>query len=631
MINKKSLIFLFVIFLISVFAFGVFAHEEAPMLAEKVEKGELPAVEDRLPQEPFEVGPGVLVAEENLDWEAGSYGGTLREVHSTPDWDPDVFMAMCESLLAGPGFNTADIQGNVLKDFEVNEDNTVFTFYMREGLKWSDGVPVTSEDIEFTYEDMILNEQVTPQPPLKFRSGGVAEGEAMELEIIDDYTFSLTSTEPYGEFLTEITVAGWASYQELLKPKHYLKQFHADYTPVEDMQEEMAEEELEDEWWDLLTARDVPHWDITQASAQGFPVLTAWMPVEAPSGIMRFERNPYYFKVDTEGKQLPYIDRIDSYEVSDAEMVHMKVITGEVDFLRDGASAAKLPLYKAHEEDGNYNVHLFFDGELGERILFLNHTYNDPVWRELMSDIRFRQAVSMGIDRQEISESIYYGLGQTTDLIPAEYTEYNPERANQLLDELGMDERDSQGYRLGPDGEQFKIYLEQMDVQALLPQAELLAQQLSDIGLNVDLVTRSNELLGIRQESNEVMATVIWQHTGAGWRYGAFKDYLPSPGWGPLWMSWYNSGGDSGEEPPTWIKELYDIHERIMATLPTSEAGRTAVQDLYDLYYENIPTIPTVAFDVPVIISQDLRNVPHGGHPNSWNLRGPEQFFFVEK
>ena len=203
--------------------------QEAPILAEMVAAGELSPLEERLPAEPFVVGPGTIVAEDELpDWRPGSYGGTLRMAHEGADWNPDIFIMMNEHLLMAPGIGVDPIRPNIVRDFEVEDDNKVFTFFLREGLKWSDGEPVTTEDVRFVYEDIYLNEQLTPSFPAKFRAGGSPSGEPMDLEIIDDYTFRISFAEPYGGLLRELSIKGWQGYTDLMRPSHYLKQFHAD-------------------------------------------------------------------------------------------------------------------------------------------------------------------------------------------------------------------------------------------------------------------------------------------------------------------------------------------------------------------------------------------------------------------
>ncbi len=140
-------------------------YTEAPMLAELVKAGKLPEIKERLPLDPFVVGPGIYMTEENLpDWEPGKFGGTLNAAHNGT-FAPDIFVAADEPLLIAPKIGVQAIKGNIVKDFKVENDNKDFTFFMRKGLKWSDGEPVTSEDVRFVWEDIYLNEKFNPHFP----------------------------------------------------------------------------------------------------------------------------------------------------------------------------------------------------------------------------------------------------------------------------------------------------------------------------------------------------------------------------------------------------------------------------------------------------------------------------------
>ncbi len=196
---------------------------ESPMLTQKVQEGELPAIEERLPKEPKLVNEIPDEDFENGKMEIGQFGGTMRLVSPTPEWDGNVFVMCNEALLNTPGIIGEEITPNVLREYEVSSDQKEFTFYMREGLKWSDGKPVTTEDIRFTYENVLKNEELTPAFPNWLRSGGKADGEPMDVQILDPYTFKISFKESYGGFLLEIAIRGWKGYTELLKPKHYLE------------------------------------------------------------------------------------------------------------------------------------------------------------------------------------------------------------------------------------------------------------------------------------------------------------------------------------------------------------------------------------------------------------------------
>lgn len=630
---KRLLVCLLIIsFLLGLsFVFGTFSfaqrkYNEAPMLAELVKQGKLPPIEERLPKEPFVVGPGVLIPKNDLpNWEVGKYGGTLRTAHAQADFAPFIFMMNnVEPLLMAPGIGLRGIRGNVLRDFKVSPDNKVFTFYMREGLKWSDGTPVTTEDVLFTYEDVLMNEKLTPIFPATFRSAGKADGEPMKLEILDKYSFRISFKESYGGFLREITIKNWCSYTMLIKPKHYLKQFHVKYTPIEKLKPLLEKEGFKDEWWQLFHLKDFTNWEQCQPKSAGFPVLNAWViSPESTSTRIVWERNPYYFKVDIAGNQLPYIDRITSDLVSDTEMENMRMITGQIDLLSGYSSLDKLPLYKQNAGRGGYRV-ILLDYHVDPSAIYLNLTYKDPTWRRVVRDVRFRRAINMAINRKEIINSIYYGFASLPKTVPSEY---NPTKAEQILDEIGL-KRGPDGWRLGPDGKVFEILIESgAHAPDLMPAAELVTEHLKSIGLKVSLKRIDPSLWSQRLAANEAQACVIWS-VQPMWKDGTWADYLPTSQWGREWSVWYSTNGKEGEEPPVDIKRIYKIHEGRLAAIPYSTQDVRLTNELYKLYYENVYYFPLAErVKYAFLISNRIGNVPRSGQAIAANMAG-EQYFF---
>lgn len=625
--KSKLLVMFMALTLLLLFSNSVIAdYQESPMLQERVENGELPPLEERLPDTPFVVGPGTLIDEAELDWEAGIYGGTLLTSNHQSDYNPDIFLASIEPLVRGTGLDTLDIMPNIVEDFNVNEDNTVFELTIREGLRWSDGEPVTTEDIRFVYENVLLNDTLTSSFPVDYRSGGSAAGSIMELEIIDEYTFKYIFDEPYGSFMQVLALKGWATYHDILKPSHYLKQFHIDYTSLEDMRDLLDEEELDDEWWELFDLYDHTSPTGVMSSQYGvdYPVLSPWMRVESESGIIAMERNPYYFKVDEEGKQLPYIDRIESHEVSEIDMIRMKVLAGEVDFLREATAISDMDVYRQNEERGGYET-IIYEQLSAPTVFKLNPANQEEPFHSLANNHDFRRALNYAIDRQEVIDTVYFGLGEMTEWNP---TEFNPEKAEELLDSIGMDETDSSGYRLTPEGESFTLYIDIADFAPdILPTTELVSEFFEDVGISTNVRSMSRSNMIQTALANELYSTVMWVASPA-WKVGQYTDYLPNHFYGRDWSVWYNTDGEGGIEPPEYVKEVYDIHERIVRALPGSEEQERAHNDLQDWYNNYIPRhIIVENAGAPIIVSNDLRNVPHSGYEGAVNL-SLEQFFF---
>lgn len=600
---------------------------EAPMLAEKVRKGELPPVEERLPEEPFVVGPGSLINEKDLpNWEVGQYGGVFKSVTTLPDIDIDIHQANeVEYFVNTPKFTLYEPIGGLMKAVEINEDNTVFTFTMRKGLKWSDGHPVTMEDIVFAFEDVIMNDKITPVFPMWLRSGGRPDGEPVKLEVIDDYTFRYIFAQPYGHFLTSIGVSSrWGSYHSLLKPAHYLKQFHIKYTPMEKLKPLLEQEGLSNEWWRLFTSKDM--WNTTSRQAIGMPRLTPWIRVKSPEGTIVMERNPYYYKVDVAGNQLPYVDRWESQIVSDTEMLKMKIVTGEVNFCRIPVVLNDVPLYLENPKPDIYKVDLNLKMHNGPIALFLNLTSEDPVWRQVVNDVRFRRALNYAINRPEIIDEIFLGMGRPPKWIPGEF---DPEKANQLLDEMGLNKRDAEGYRLGPDGQTFVLPLE---VNGAYPDwvaiAQLLVQYFTDVGIKTTMKTIHQDLWVTRRDANELKITFDWIDA-VNWPH-IHQDFLPGDRarWGLLWDRWYDTSGADGEEPPGWVKELFEIYEGILSTRPGDEKRDQLAERLMEIYHEQVPIfILTTGVTNPIVIPPNLGNWPQSGLGVAAQFSAEQLFF----
>ncbi len=624
---KKYLVGLVILSLVFSFASVSFAQEynESPMLAELVEQGKLPPVKERLPEEPFVVGPGVLIPEEDLpDWEAGSYGGELRMFFTGTEGGGDYVILLCEPLLCAPGIGDENIRGNILEKFEISDDNKVFTFHIREGLKWSDGEPVTTEDIRFAYEDVLLNEELTPIFPPTFRSGGSSIGKPMELEILDEYTFRISFEDRYGSFLRMLAIEGWAGYGDLLKPSHYLKQFHIKYTPLENLEPLIEKEGFgPGEWWRLFAAKDFSsHWRQSRPDAVGCPVLAPWvLSPSTTSEVLVYERNPYYWKVDIEGNQLPYIDKVIGYRVQDLETALLKILAGEVDFTR-ASNITQLSLLKANEQKGGYKIYLL-DKHTDGAPVYLSLTYKDPVWREVVWDVRFRRALSLAINRKEIIDAIYYGFGEPTSYIPSEY---DLEEANRLLDEIGL-ERGSDGWRLGPDGKPFTINFETIGIWEpdMIPVNELVLEYWKKVGVRATLKQIDPTLWEQRaRQANEVQASVLWGAHDKGWQLSYGLDFASV-----LWDQWYETGGETGEEPPIWYKNLLDLYYKTKrAAVPGSPEYKEADEKAKAIEYEYVPAIYiTEKVKYPVIASAKLGNVPTSGYGIAANF-AVEQFFF---
>ena len=604
------------------------SYNESPMLQARVAAGALPPVEERLPEEPFVVGQGVLIEDEYLDFEIGQYGGTLRLVHDRVGWNPDVFIMGNEPLVMAPtgDISVKGIRGNILHSFQVSDDNKVFTFRMRKGLKWSDGVPVTMDDVRFTHEDVLMNDLITSSVPGWLRAGNKRDGEPMMLNVVDPWTFRVSFSEPYGGFLAQLAIVIWRGYNYVLKPKHYLEQFHADHAPLKDLEPMIKEAGFDEgEWWNLFRSKDFNRTDLFRPKGLGIPSLAPWVMTDTSPELVLYERNPYYFKVDEDGNQLPYIDRLRDAKTADTEMSNFKVITGEVDYFREGGSLVNLPLYKENEEKSGFRTMLY--KWVSTNVILPNHTFADPVWRELIADVRFRQALNMALNREELMEAVSYGFASLPEVVPSEY---DTDRANELLDEMGLN-RDAEGWRLRADGERLVISIENSSRHPdFIPTIELVVEYWRALGIEVNAQTIATTLQGQRASANELMMTIEALHTNI-WRTanGFHHDYLPRAGtWAPLWYAWYNSNGEAGEEPPPDVKRLFELSEELGTAIPDSPAANRALDEIYRNLHDNIYFFVTLEkIKKTQLVSARLGNVPTEGHSVGVNYSVEQMFF----
>jgi len=325
-------------------------------------------------------------------------------------------------------------------------------------MKWSDGVPFTADDFLFWYNDIILNDELTPVKPKTWSPGG----ELVKVEKLNDWTVRFRFVTPYPSII-DILACG----NDPFAPRHYFKKYHIKYNPKAN---EIAKKEGYDFWWQCFNFHNLGG---RKQKGVNLPCLKPWTLSKGDShGNLYYKRNPYYWKIDTAGNQLPYIDRQTNILVSNVEVMNLKVINGEFDNAAIHLHLKNFPLYKDGEKRGNYHV-MLWPKSWGSDICFtFNETHKDPVLRKIFSDLKFRQAMSLAINRDEINEILFFGKAtprQATappdtsfyeDWMGKYYIEYDPKGANKLLDEMGLKWDKNHQYRLRPDGKTLAITIE---------------------------------------------------------------------------------------------------------------------------------------------------------------------------
>jgi len=420
--------------------------KDAPFFADQVKDKKLPPLAERIPKAPIVVDA------------AGQYGGDIVTLVPRPR-DIRYISTFTYTRLVGYDRNL-QLQPDLLEKLE-NEDDRVFTFTLRPGHRWSDGSPFTSEDFRYYWEDVAQNADLSPAGPPEFM---MVDGKPPRFEILDERTLRFTWDKPNPRFLPQL--AG-ALDPGIYRASAYLKQFHAKYADKAALEEKAKQQKLKS-WAALHNRLD----DMKEQTNPALPTLMPWRVITAaPANRFVFERNPYYHRIDRQGQQLPYVDRL-IMDVSASGLFAAKANAGELDLLFRGLSMSDIPVLKEGEKAKGYTTLLWPYARGTELALYPNLNTVDPVWRQLNRDIRFRRALSLGIDRKTLNNALLFGLGtEGNNTIVAESplfsqelrttnADYNPGEASRLLDEIGLTKRNGAGIRLLPDGRELEIIVE---------------------------------------------------------------------------------------------------------------------------------------------------------------------------
>jgi len=574
--------------------------KEAPMLAEKVAAGELPPVEERLPVEPLIVTP---------IYEVGQYSGDIRRCNTTigDAWD---FTNQVHESLVTWDYSTGEIQigPNLASDWTVSEDGSIYTFSLRPGLRWSDGEPFTADDLLFWYEDLALNEEYSPAFPTWL----TAAEEPVVITKVDDYTVEFKFAAPYGLLMDYLAFRG----PEIIVPKHYLSQFHPTYADADELAAMVKDAGFEN-WYQLLGARSQT-WTNPDR-----PTVSAWkVDVDPAEGRLLATRNPYYWKVDTEGQQLPYFDRFTSELVQQGELALMRAMSGEVDYQYRHMGFANYSLLLENEDKGNYTVLQWTGGSFP--VQFINLGVKDEVKRQLFNTKEFRHALSHAINRPEMNDLFWFGLGTPMNPVSrpgglywkegygSTAIEYDPDRANELLDGMGLDQRDAEGYRIGPDGNRVRFVSETYPAELGTPAIDIftqIANYWQAVGLDAQAKEVERSLWGERVLANEVdmpaygIDEIHW--TLAPDFYVPYQNSYMATGYG----QWVSSGGKEGVEPTDEMKQLVAWFEELK-TQPDAAKREELGHKILDQHNEQVYMLGAVYVDIlPMVKHNTMMNV----------------------
>jgi len=595
------------------------SFKEAPQLADLVKAGKLPPVAERIGQAPIVVKPLHAI---------GTYGGTWRRGFTGPA-DTSAGQRVNESdHLTYFDYTGTHVRPNIAKSWEISDAGRTITFHLRRGMKWSDGHPFTADDFVFWFEDMYQHKDLIATPSPYFATNG-KQGTLVK---VDDYTIRYQFADPY--YTLPIVMAGQGPIMGHTKegrtgmggyaPAHYLKQFHPKYVSKETLDAKVKEARF-DNWVNMFKFKN--DW----ARNPELPVLTPWKtttPITTPTWVL--ERNPYSIWVDTEGQQLPYIDKIVLTLGENLEVINLRAIAGEYDFQARHIDLQKLPVLLENQGRGSYKVHL--DPSDGEGLgLFFNMSYEaDAEIAKWIGTADFRRALSLGMDREQLKEAFFLGLGVPGSVAPAERTLYSPgpeyrtlwatydlPRANTMLDKLGLDKKDAEGYRLRTDGKG-RLRLEIQTFVGFLQSTqmcEMIAEQWKKLGIYADVKEHERSLAYQRRDANEhqMHVDVTWGTDNMfGHHMGALFPVDGTSSIGPLYGRWFASGGTRGKEPPVRMRELMDTFRQALGA-PGEEQIRLAKQ-VWQIALDEVWVIGTVS-QSPVItgvrvVKTGMGNVP---------------------
>ena len=552
---------------------------EAPALADRVRAGDLPPVAERLPESPLVLAPVQ---------EIGRYGGALRRALSSDVSSSGMIRnTLSESLMAFERPLPLRRNFNLAESYTFLDGGRKIRIVLRKGVRWSDGAPFSVDDILFWYKDILSDEDARQDPFFPDRWMGYKKPVEMEKE--DGLTLVISSDCPMGVILDTLC------HDDIALPKHTLAQYHPRYNA--------------DSSYDRLrrfTSKG------RLAFEPGIPRLGAWVPVEWVRGRRAvYGRNPYYWKVDTAGNQLPYADALEFSIIPNDQVTLLKFQNGELDLVGHGHICKMLPAMKAKERDGvfrlNRSTPTSFVG------LFPNWDAPEANVRRALRDRRVRIALSHAINRPEIGDVIFNGrlvpsgwsLSQASPYYSEEvskmYSRYDPDKARALLDEAGYINYDGDGYREFEDGSIFKLVIDVLGYGILPDLSELVAEYWEAVGIRVHLNIGLEESIVPRRINGE------FEFTTASAPLAPLTQAHEFAITGPHLPVWHRNAEAEG---PSWLREMTALIEKAKTTMD-ADARRTDMTRVRDLIAKNIPFI---CFGSEVQVwgsNRRLGNVPH--------------------
>jgi peptide/nickel transport system substrate-binding protein len=617
--------------------------KEAPQVAEMVAAGTIPPLDERLPQTPLVI---------QMDWQVpGQYGGRQRTLHSWLGGHQQ------ESQYGNSTLRYVDdglgIEPGLVEEWEHNEDSSEWTLFFRRGLKWSDGEPFTVDDIMYWWEDMVLNEDHPESPPDEARSGKGTLGDFVK---VDDYTMKMVFDAPAP--LTPDRLAMWVNAgigPRWHAPRHYLDQFHMTYnSAVSDFEEHDQK--------------------MTHFQNPDCPTCSSWAPSDyEPDVFVTWDRNNFYYCVDADGNQLPYLDGVDETRAQDTEAQKAAILAGQADFEWHQPFRLKdVSTLRESEAQMEMETRMIDTGSGTGSMFFFNQDYREDKYRELFRTPEFQRALSHAWDREEAQKILYFNTGELTTgtLSPkaieyqfndeakeryAEWrdlaVEYDPDKAMELLDSINIVDTTGDGFRNFPDGSELKVFFDAPGDEGSEHRTknELLAKHWTEIGIQ----TQMNPIPSGHQEmwqSGESMSKCAWE-VGDGPNHLVFPQWLVPiwhDRWAPMQGKMYGMRGTEKEgteldvdpwerqpprleaEPGGPTEKLWEFYDASKIE-PDTIARHKLVWDMIKVHVEYGPFFLGCVANMPrlLLVGNKMRNVPTrddlatGGFGNPWILPHP--------
>jgi peptide/nickel transport system substrate-binding protein len=585
--------------------------EESPALKALVDAGTLPPIEERLPANPLVLTPLESVGTYGGTWRTATFGGGDSEIERTIGY----------TRLARWNPEWTQVVPDIAESFEVNADATEYTFTLRAGTKWSDGEPFTADDLVFWNEHVLRNTEITPSAPAWLTAGG----EPVKVEKIDDNKVVFKFAAPNGLFLMNMATVRGADILAAA-PEHYLRQFHKEFNP----------EGIDA----LVSAAGAADWVQLFNNKVGFPgrwrdlgrpTLDAWVMTSPYSGTTQVvaERNPYYAKVDTEGNQLPYLDRITIDVMEDTQAIILKAISGEIDMQnRFIETIDARPVIVQNQEKAGYDLFIARPAWSNAMLITLNQTHKNPALREVFSNKDFRIGLSHAINREELNQLIYAGQAKPYQAAPREgtalydeqmatqYLEYDVDLANEYLDKAGLTNKDAEGYRLGSDGKRITFAIDALTGSPIQVDAlQMIQRYWRAVGIDMQPRPAERSLIFARLQTNE--------NDGLAWVGGGGYDFLGllDPKWyfphefessfATAWGLYYQNPNDpNAEEPSEAARKQMDLYRQVQEA-PTVDAALASMKELLAITRDEFYIIGTnLEPDRVGIVKSNMVNVP---------------------